>query len=146
MIQIQQYIKRDKEIVIDGVALPDGNIIIPGYVYKHRDYLGGTTFSTTYPVSALPEEIVCKIKQLVKNIGYEGLFGVELIINKGEYYFEEINLRNDATTYALAVAGVNLPYIYALAKQGFDYQKEANKPIRTINSIVEFRDLPFDSA
>lgn len=142
MVQIQQYVERDYEIVVDGVCIND-DIITPGYILKYRDYLGGTSFSTTYPIEILPKDICEKIKKMVAKIGHEGLFGVELIISNNEYYFIEINLRNDATTYALAVAGVNLPYIYFLAKQGLDYHEEANKVVREINSIVEFRDFPF---
>ena len=142
VVQIQEYIWKDEEIVVDGVSV-NGDVIIPGYVLKHRDYLGGTTFSTTYPIGKLSEDICTKIRAMIAEIGYEGLFGVELIRSKEKYYFVEINLRNDATTYSLAVAGVNLPYIWVLGKQGMDYSIEANGRIREINSIVEFRDLPF---
>ena len=142
VVQIQEYIRKDEEIVVDGVSV-NGDIVIPGFVVKHRDYLGGTTFSTAYPIDNLPEDICTMIRKMIKKMGYEGLFGVELIKSKGSYYFVEINLRNDATTYALSVAGVNLPYIWALAKEGKDYKLEANGRIRVIHSMVEFRDLPF---
>ncbi len=142
VVQIQEYIHKDDEIVIDGVSIK-GNVIIPGYVLKHRDHLGGTTYSTTHPIDKLPKDVLQKAKKMVKAIGYEGLFGVEIIRNKEKYYFVEINLRNDATTYSLAVAGVNLPYIWVLGHQGMDYTQETKGRIREINSIVEFRDLPF---
>ena len=142
VVQIQEYIQKDEEIVVDGVSV-NGDIIIPGYVLKHRDYLGGTSFSTTYPIGKLSEEICTKIRAMIAEIGYEGLFGVELIRSKEKYYFVEVNLRNDATTYSLAVAGVNLPYIWVLGQQGMDYTIETKGRIKEINSIVEFRDLPF---
>ena len=142
VVQIQEFIRKDEEIVVDGVSV-NGDVIIPGYVLKHRDHLGGTTFSTTYPIDKLPEDICNKIRVTIAEMGCEGLFGVELIRSKEKYYFVEINLRNDATTYALAVAGVNLPYIWVLAQQGMDYTIETKGKIKEIHSIVEFRDLPF---
>lgn len=142
VVQIQEYIRKDEEIVVDGVSV-NSDIIIPGYVLKHRDYLGGTSFSTAYPIEKLTEDICMKIRTMIKEIGYKGLFGVELIKKNDKYYFVEVNLRNDATTYSLAVAGVNLPYIWTLAMDGKDYQNEANGKIREISSMVEFRDLKF---
>ena len=142
VVQIQEYIRKDEEIVVDGVSVK-GDVVIPGYVLKHRDYLGGTTYSTTYPICKLPEDICKMIRAMIAEMGYEGLFGVELIRSKENYYFVEINLRNDATTYALAVADVNLPYIWVMGQLGMDYSIEAKGTIREINSIVEFRDFPF---
>ena len=142
VVLIQQFIQREEEIVIDGVSL-NNDIVVPGYVVKHRDYMGGTTYSTTYSIKKLPVEIYENTKKLITAIGYKGLFGIELIVSKGKYYFVEINLRNDATSYAFAVAGMNLPYIWLLAQQGKDYKYESRGTIREINSIVEFRDINF---
>ena len=86
VVQIQEYIRKDEEIVVDGVSV-NGDVIIPGYVLKHRDYLGGTTFSTTYPIGKLSEDICTKIRAMIAEIGYEGLFGVELIRSKEKYYY-----------------------------------------------------------
>lgn len=142
-VQVQQFITRDFEIVIDGVSLADGEIVIPGFVRKHRDVKGGTAYATTYPINKLPQGLIMQVKQMVKAIGYEGLFGVEFIVSNNSYYFIEINLRNDATTYALAVAGVNLPYIYCLSKSGQDYADLAKREVRTINVMMEIRDVAF---
>ena len=79
---------------------------------------------------------------MISTIGYKGLFGVELIISQNKYFFVEINLRNDATTYALAVAGVNLPYIWFLAQQGLNYSSEIRE-VKEIDAIVENRDINF---
>lgn len=140
LVQIQQYIQRDYEIVVDGVST-GSEIIIPAYVHKHRDHNGGTDFCTVYPIKKIPEGVCEQIKQLVEAMNFRGLFGVEMIVSKGLYWFVEINLRNDATSYAIAVAGVNLPYIWAMNQQGEDYSNELKKEINIINSIVENRDI-----
>lgn len=141
-VQIQQYINKEYEIVIDGLAI-NNDTIIPGYIKKHRDVKGGTSFSTVYPKDDLSDELLKSVKNLVQEIGYEGLFGVELIFSEEQYYFIEINLRNDATTYAIKKAGVNLPLIYVMYKQGQDYSEEVKNKLKVINAIVEKRDLTF---
>jgi len=74
-------------------------------------------------------------------LNYEGLFGIELIKSKENYYFIEINLRNDATTYSLAVAGVNLPLMYYNLCSGTNSIDETIFEVRTIFSIVEIVDF-----
>lgn len=140
-VQIQEYISKDYEIVIDGLSVND-NCIIPGYIYKYRDIMGGTTFSKTGSIIDIPNELIDSIKSMIKEIVYEGLWGVELIISNGSYYFVEMNLRNDATTYSLAIAGTNLPALYAKVKMGL-CRLESSYNVRAVNSIVEFRDIVF---
>ena len=140
--QIQQYLQKEQEIVLVGLSVND-EVYIPAYVLKHREMMGGTTYSTVYPIDKLDSELVTKSIKLVKAIGYEGLFGVEFILCEGKYWFIEINLRSDATCYAVTVAGVNLPLAYVLAKRGEDIQSVVNSPISIIDSMVEFRDFEF---
>lgn len=138
-IQVQQYIKKDYEIVILGMSTQHG-IYIPGFIRKHRDYDGGTLYSETFSIDNLPIDVVDKCKKLVSGIGYEGLFGIELIVSNSRYYFIEINLRNDATTYALAIAGVNLPALYVNSyKTGGDSIPESK--VKNIKAIVDFNDF-----
>lgn len=140
--QIQQYVHKEQEIVLVGLSV-DGMVHIPAYVLKHREISGGTTYSTVRPIAELEPTLIDKSMGLVKKIGYEGLFGIEYILSEGQYYFIEVNLRNDATCYAVAVAGVNLPLAYVLVKQGLDIQNIINAPIHFTNAMVEFRDFEF---
>lgn len=140
-ILIQQFIVKEYEIVLAGVRV-NGKTIIPGYVHKHRDRLGGTTYSTIYPIAKLPDSITHSAIKLVESMNYEGLFGIELMVKDGTYYFVEINLRNDATTYAMAIAGCNVPCIYSKGVNNEDiayFETTANQ----INSMVEFPDVIF---
>lgn len=139
-LMVQQFIEKDEEIVLLGMSA-NGEVSIPGYIVKYRDVLGGTTYSSTAPVAELDAELVIKAKQMVVSMNYEGLFGIEFIKSGEDYYFIEINLRNDATSYSLAVAGANLPLMYYTSMS-------ENKPlsveyldIRHIYSIVEMVDF-----
>ena len=107
---------------------------------KHRDFNGGTLYSTVKSINSLDSRLVDKCKAMVNAMRYEGLFGIEFIYCNGLYYFIEINLRNDATTYALAVAGVNLPQLYIKAKvDGLELPKAYD--VKELQSIVEFNDF-----
>ncbi len=139
-ILVQEFIEKESEIVLIGLAICH-EVYIPGYSYKHREINGGTTFSTVYPIEKFNQNIVDAVEKYVKEIGYEGLFGIECIEKKGKYYFIEINLRNDATCYSIAKAGVNLPYIYWAICNNQNYQKELTHKIEEITSMVEYSDI-----
>lgn len=140
-ILIQDYIQKEYEIVVLGLSAKD-NIIIPGFIQKHREEKGGTTYATVKPINELPPHIIEACNKLIKKTAYQGLWGIECI-KKGEgYFFLELNMRNDATTYAMKVAGVNLPYIYMQMTYDSNYEATYSS-VKTINSIVEFNDFNF---
>lgn len=138
-VLVQEYIKKDAEIVVLGVSTQNG-ITIPGYILKHREHDGGTTYSTVCDVNDLPKRVLNGCKDLVASIHYTGLFGIEFLKCKDQYYFVEINLRNDATTYALAIAGANLPKMYI---DSFMHPSinNATARIKRITSMVEYNDF-----
>lgn len=135
---VQELIIKDSELVIVGLTVK-GKTIIPAYIDKHREIKGGTTYSTVRSIDSLPKNIQESCVRMVEQIGYEGLWGIECIVSKGLYYFLELNLRNDATTYAVAVAGVNMPNMYVQLMENNDCMVDAH--IVDIKSIVEHNDL-----
>lgn len=139
-VLVQDYVEKDYEIVILGLSI-NGNHIIPGYVKKHRDYKGGTTYCTTYDCSSIPQEILDACIKMLTAIRYSGLWGIECIIKDNKYYFIELNLRNDATTYAISKAGTDLPLMF----YNFCLQKgsEKNTKVRKIDAMIEFGDFNF---
>lgn len=140
-ILIQDYIQKESEIVVLGLSAKD-NIIIPGFVQKRREEKGGTTYATVKPVHELPLQIIESCRQLIKKIAYQGLWGIECIKQGEDFFFIELNMRNDATTYAMKVAGVNLPYMYMQMMRNSSYKPKYSS-VKTINSIVEFNDFNF---
>lgn len=141
-VLIQQYIKGDYEVVIIGLTV-NGLTIIPGFAKKRREYKGATTFSTIYSASEIIDSVISAANNMVNQIKYEGLWGIECIKMDECFYFIELNLRNDATTYSMTVAGVNLPYAYYQSKIGKDITEVINKKVEKIDSIVEFDDFNF---
>lgn len=136
---VQEFIEKEYEIVVVGLSV-NGNTYIPAYIHKHRDTKGGTTYSTVKAISELPINTVEACKTMSSKMQYEGLWGVELIKKNDSYYFVEMNLRNDATTYAINIAGVNLPLMYYHIKSGLMTGAPSMK-IREVNAIVEFQDF-----
>ena len=139
-VLVQSYIQKKSEIVVVGLSLGK-EIIIPGYIYKIRESSGGTTYSRVMRLQRLDVRLVERCKRLVTKMNYTGLFGIEFIEDdKGDYYFIEINLRNDATTYSLVKAGVNLPVMYAEYCSGSETVQQPSE-IDELYSIVDFKDL-----
>ncbi len=140
-ILIQQYIEREYEIVVDGISA-NNEVFIPGYVRKIRDNInGGTSFMQSYHINTLPPSFVEKMREMVRRIHYDGLFGFEFIYTKGQYYFLEINFRNDATTYAIVRAGVNLPELFVESVIAKESHYPDNFQVRPIFSMSELADL-----
>lgn len=136
---VQEFIEKEYEIVVVGLTV-NGNTYIPAYIHKHRDTKGGTTYSTVMAIKELPINVVEACKSMSSIMRYEGLWGIELIKKNDSYYFVEMNLRNDATTYAINIAGVNLPLMYCQIKSGL-MTGSYSMQICEINSIVEFPDF-----
>ncbi len=140
-VLVQDYIRKEYEIVVLGLSVSD-KIIVPGFIQKHREERGGTTYATVRSITELNQKVVDACRLLIKEIGYQGLWGIECIKQGDEYFFLELNMRNDATTYAMKVAGVNLPYIYQQMVGG-RANELTNDSVRIINSMVEFNDFNF---
>ena len=115
MVLIQEYLssKTKKTIEIMGEVLKDGTIVLPSPIVKIREYpyYNGSTSYAKFD-NALSEERMKALNRLIEMIGLYGLFDIELINNDQKAYFIEINVRNGAPSYALTLAGANLPYIW----------------------------------
>lgn len=140
MILIQQYVKRDKELVVLGMS-SNYETTISACIEKIRDNKGGTTYSKVCGIESLPTEIVNYSEEIIKRIGYYGLFGIELIKSGDIFFFIEINLRNDATCYSLAKAGLNLPIKWVMDSVGSEIPNSHELVIREIYSMVELKDF-----
>lgn len=111
----QQYIERDYEISILGCGLRNGDVVIPCVENKLTLYPKYTGLECLADMQPLENELIIScINNLVRAIGYVGIFSVEMMHckNDGHYYFTEINLRNDGANSFVYKYGVNLPYIH----------------------------------
>lgn len=114
-ILLQQYIERDYEISILGCGLKDGECIIPCVENKLTLYPKNVGLECVANMQPLDDNSISQpIRNLIKRIGYVGLFSVEMMHCKTDnnFYFTEINLRNDGANSFVYKYGVNLPLIH----------------------------------
>lgn len=53
-----------------------------------------------------------EIISLLKNIGYDGLFDIEVFVVGESLYLNEINFRNSGNAWAIVNVGINAPVIW----------------------------------
>lgn len=112
MVLLQQYIERDYEISILGCGLKNGVCLIPAVENKltlYPKYVGLECVANMQPL--VDKHIISSIHNLIKAIGYVGVFSVEMMHCRidDKFYFTEINLRNDGANAFVYKYGVNLP-------------------------------------
>lgn len=113
-VLIQKYIEKKNEYCLDGFCTKNGmfhaiaskyNYLIPGY------------YSPYMTLSELEDEEMKKsLEGMMKEIGFEGIYSIEFLIDQEDnYYFSEINFRNSTWSYAATKAGMPLPVLWAEA-------------------------------
>jgi len=128
-IVIQEYIDKDYEVGVQGVAVKD-TVKIFGIIRKVResrqiDAIGSTTYGEFVPVDKICNSLISKVKKLLMNIQYDGIFDMELVYKNNEYYFIELNFRNGSYGYAYTKFGYNLPVEWIDLK--LDYHNTCKK-------------------
>ena len=137
---IQDFVPKESDLLIYGCRLLDGTIIMPGALIKERWSIYGDG-SYGQILKSAPKGFDSKpIKSFLERISYYGLFSFEFGLYKNEYYFYEVNLRNDGTSHYFFQAGVNLPAAWVLSSYGMSYDKE----LGVIERDYYFMDEVFD--
>lgn len=143
-IQIQHYVKKEKEIIYLGWS-HKGKVCIPCFMEKIRDYpVGfGCTGLGRYSPEVNKYLEVSKLIELVQYYEYSGLFSIEFIIANEEVYFLEINFRNDGNGYFPGFGGCNLAVGYIRAVLRDDFSMCLKVIDRTYQMMREFTDLRY---
>lgn len=139
---IQEYILSQTEISTMGVSFgPKKECRLPNVIVKERFSNKSATYAKVMPIAQRPDfaDTAEKIKQLIRSIGYTGIFDLDFLYSDGKYYFIELNLRNGAYGYGFTRGGLNFPadwcrYMLSGELPG-QYEQE---PIAIMN---EFSDL-----
>ena len=139
---VEKYIGKEYELLLLGVALPDGRIWTPAIVHKYDlDPMGDYTHAlvSTDVLTELPELV--KVHSLIKELRYIGPFSVEFGHEKGINYFFEVNLRNDGTSHYPLNMGINFAELYY---RSYQYPKVEIPEIRNqkylkVNDIKDIK-------
>lgn len=107
-VLLQQYVKKVDEVSFDGISIKQGGEVIV-VMEAHQEYCLPNTYSPYWNIrNCENQEMQAKIIAVIKELGYEGIFEFEFIVDtEGNYWFLEINFRSTALGYATTVAGMS---------------------------------------
>lgn len=128
-ILVQEFLNIDKEFDVAGVCL-DQEIILPAVIEKTG--IAGFERGVAMSGKVLPPETlgdtIEKIKNMLREYHYVGMFDIDLNMCGDEMYFSEVNLRSGGLNFAYYLGGVNLPAIYvdSVTGDGQKFKKDAD--------------------
>lgn len=113
IVQIQHFVDKKNEYAIEGFAVNHGKEVFFGTTLTWK-YLIKGYYSPYHDVTMFKDsEMEAKIKSMFEEIGFEGIFEIEFLIDKDDtYYFLETNFRASAWNYSSTVAGMPLSYLW----------------------------------
>ena len=141
-IMVQHFIDKENEMTLEGYSINHGEdfhivaqctykYLIPGY---YSPYMDVQMFK--YP------ELEEKLASMFKEMGFEGVFEGEFIIDKdGTFYFMEMNFRASAWNYVGVVARMPLPYLWCKAmEQGYIDHADRKKyePFVAMSEVIDY--------
>ncbi|MBR5736508.1 MAG: ATP-grasp domain-containing protein [Bacteroidales bacterium] len=107
---VEDFKTIDKEFAVLGFS--DGKqVVVPG-VIQILHLAHGTHFGVAVQGKISTVDDIClieKFSELIKRIGFVGIFDIDYYESDGIIYFGEINMRFGGSGYAYTKTGVNLP-------------------------------------
>lgn len=120
---VQEYIKKECDILVYGGRMADGRTILAGAMIRDRMADSGSS-SHGLMTANVPNGIdTSLIVKFLEKIDYYGLFSFEYGLVGEKCYFFEVNLRNDGTSDYFNQAGANIPLAYVYSCAGLDYSE-----------------------
>lgn len=140
-VQIQPFIDKKNEYAIEGFAINHGNEVFFGTTLSWK-YLIPGYYSPYHDVTMLKDkEMGYRIKELFKEIGFEGIFEVEFLIDKDDtYYFLEANFRASAWNYSSTVAGMPLSFLWVKSMEAGHIDPADEKEFEDFTDMSEVID------
>lgn len=119
---IQDYLRIDNLVVIDGCRFKDGNTLIHGsLICEHGGVDGDSSYGTM--TSEIPSCIdIDLLRKFVEQIDYYGPFGFDFGVSGDKSFFFEINLRIDATNYLFYKMGTPYILLWIMNELGLNYK------------------------
>lgn len=113
VVQIQHFVDKKNEYAIEGFTVNRGKELFIGTALICK-YLIKGYYSPYHDATMLKDPVMReKLRSLFEEIGYEGIFEVEFLIDKDDtYYFLEANLRASCFNYSSTIAGMPLSYLW----------------------------------
>lgn len=140
---VQEYLHKKNEYCIEGFSINHGSKIFLTIASSYN-YLLPNSYSFDMTVQNFSRmEILPKLESVFKEIGYEGIFEIEFLVDKDDnLYFSEINFRNSTWSYASTKAGMNMPFLWAEGMIDGEIPSDWKKQLpENFRAIVEYADF-----
>lgn len=140
-IMIQHFVDKQNELALEGYSINHGKDIhiVTQMTWK---YLIQGYYSPYHDVRMFNDnDIERGLMEMFREIGYEGIFEVEFLIDKdGTFYFMETNFRASAWNLTGMVAGMPLPNLWIKGMANRKINKKDRKDFQPFTSMSEIID------
>ena len=135
-VLVEEYKEIETEYATLGIS--DGSrVYIPGLLQllriAHSSHMGVAIQGKVFPIDGY-EELVDRFAELIREIGFVGLFDIDFYLSKGVFYFGELNLRFGGSGYAFTRMGANLPAAFV----NYCYGESVNPFLGSIKSEATY--------
>lgn len=124
---LQEFVRKEKELLVYGARMMDGRTEFAGVLVKDRWSSDGSTAHGYVTNEIFPCVDIEKIADYLERIDYYGPFSVEYGIAGNKAFFFEVNLRNDGTSHYFWQGGANIPMAYVCSCAGVGYSDVQTK-------------------
>lgn len=141
-ILIQKYVNKKNEYALEGFTINKGKemMIVTSLTWK---YLIDGYYSPYHDVMMFDNpKMEAMLKEMFKEIGFEGIFEVEFLIDQDDtYYFLETNFRASAWNHTGSIAKMPLSYLWVKSTlNGFIDPKDKKEfePFTDMSEVIDF--------
>lgn len=142
LIMIQHFVDKRNEMALEGYTINHGKDmqIITQMTWK---YLIQGYYSPYHDVCMFTDkEMEAKLQAMFEEIGFEGIFEVEFLIDKdGTYYFMETNFRASAWNPTCKVAGMPLGFLWIKGMENCridPLDRKAFEPFTSMSEVIDY--------
>lgn len=141
-IMIQHFVDKKNEMALEGYTINHGQDmqIVTQMTWK---YLIQGYYSPYHDVTMFTDKVMEeKLNAIFKEIGFEGIFEVEFLIDKdGTFYFMETNFRASAWNPTGLVAGMPLAYLWVKGMTNgyiMDSDRKCFEDFTSMSEIIDY--------
>lgn len=142
IVLLQRFVNKKNEYALEGFTVAKGSEMLIATAMTWKYIIEGY-YSPYHDVTMFKDKVMEeKLKNMFKEIGYEGIFEVEFLIDQdGTYYFLEINFRASAWNYTGSVAGMPLSYLWVKSMlKGYidDNDRKEFEDFTSMSEVVDY--------
>ena len=130
VVLLQKYVDKKTEFAFEGCSVNKGQSALIAIKSTYK-YAIPAYYSPFMMCESLHDEkLKASLEGMLAEIGFEGIFEIEFLVDKDDNaYFLEINFRNATWSYASTRAGMPLPYIWVKGRLNGKIDKDDYKEV-----------------